>query len=49
MQDKVLYAGCSYTSGSGFGETITIADNKDLWTDCKDAKDMAQFSTRSFF
>lgn len=39
-KDKVLYAGCSYSSGSGFGETIQVQDNKELWTDCQDAKDI---------
>ena len=40
LKDKVLYAGCSYTSGSGFGGTIKVPDNKDLYTNCQDAKEI---------
>jgi len=36
----VLYAGCSYSSGVGFGETTQLQDNPDMWTDCKDAKEI---------
>lgn len=35
---KVLYSGCSYSSGVGFGESIEVPDNKPMYTDSKDSE-----------
>ena len=35
---KVLYSGCSYSAGVGFGEFIEVPHNKPLPRDCKDSK-----------